>query len=115
MATKIEITRYDDNHPCIKADGIVLTMSLDELDSMPDDMPWAVGESGDDKYTLLDTPQLDSMCPTMISRLNGVAYRRTGNDVEVDCCGKCYMDIAEVLLEDGTYTLTDDGKVVREV
>lgn len=110
----ITVSEYDDEHRCIEVgypDGtsLVLTATLDDIEAI--DQPWDDGASK--SLTLLDLPLLESQQPDLYTPLEGVVYRRTGKLVEVDDCGRCLMEVIEVLVEPGEYKLVDG--VVTEV
>lgn len=104
----ITVSEYDDERRCVEVgfpDGtsLVLTATLDDIKAI--DKPWDDGASK--SLTLLDLPLLESQQSDIYTPLEGVVYRRTGKLVEVDDCGRCLMEVIEVLVEPGEYRLVD--------
>ncbi len=111
---KIEISQYDDGRPCLSVhtdngEALIVTISVDELDETPE------LDDSFKKYkckTLLDLPMLQSLSSNIYLPLEGVVYHGTGEFVPVKSAGHCLMEIVEINVPEGMYTLAD-GKLVK--
>lgn len=107
---KITVSTYDNGRPCVSVEtpdgeSFILTADTDHVVAI--DIPWDDASSKDAKKTLLDTPMLESIDSSLYKPIENIIYRRTGDEVEVDDCGRCLMEVIEVLVEDSEYLLKD--------
>lgn len=107
---KIVVSTYDNGRPCVSVetpDGGAFILTADTDHVVPIDIPWDNASSKDANKTLLDTPMLESIDDSLYKPIENIIYRRTGEEVEVEDCGRCLMEVIEVLVEEGEYLLND--------
>ena len=114
---KIVVSMYDNDRPCVSVetpDGGSFILTADTDQAVPIDIPWDDTSSKDANKTLLDTPMLESIDDNLYKPIENIIYRRTGDVVEVEDCGRCLMEVIEVLVEEGEYLLKDNEYLLKD-